>query len=125
VTGPSKERWLDRDAGPVVRPYALTRGRTHATGREFGLTDLVEADRARLDAGRALPPEHRQLLALCSRPAAVADLASEVDLPLGVVRVLISDLCQQGLVRVVRRTEHRAASDASVLRSVLDGLRAL
>jgi hypothetical protein len=125
VTGPSLGRWLDRDAGPVVRPYALTRGRTHATGRELGLTDLVEADLARTDDGRTLPPEHRHLLALCSRPAAVVDLASEIDLPLGVVRVLISDLRQQGLVRVIKRTEQRAASDVSVLRSVLDGLRAL
>jgi hypothetical protein len=125
VTGPGSERWLDRDAGPVVRPYALTRGRTHATGAELGLTDLITADAARASDGRSLPPEHRRILELCSRPAAVADLASDLDLPLGVVRVLIGDLSQQGLIRVVRRTEQRAASDVSVLRSVLDGLRAL
>ena len=23
-----KDRWLDREAGPVVRPYAVTKGRT-------------------------------------------------------------------------------------------------
>jgi hypothetical protein len=109
----------------VVRPYALTRGRTHTTGADLSLTDLVEAEAARASEGRGLPPEHRRLLALCARPAAVADLASDVDLPLGVVRVLLGDLCQQGLVKVVRRTGPRAASDASVLRSVLDGLRAL
>jgi Protein of unknown function (DUF742) len=125
VTGPGEERWLDRDAGPVVRPYALTRGRTQSAGAQLGLTDLVEAEKARAGETRGLPPEHRRLLALCARPAAVADLASDVDLPLGVVRVLIGDLCQQGVVRVVRRTEQGTASDASVLRSVLDGLRAL
>ena len=33
------ERWLDRDAGPVVRPYALTRGRTRPPGLTLGLID--------------------------------------------------------------------------------------
>ena len=35
--------WLDREAGPVVRPYALTRGRTQAQGPALGLIDLVTA----------------------------------------------------------------------------------
>lgn len=125
MTDPRHERWLDRDAGPVVRPYALTRGRTHAAGADLGLTDLVAVEAERAAEGRGLPPEHRRLMALCARPAAVADLASDIDLPLGVVRVLIGDLCEQGLVRVVRRTDQRDASDVAVLRSVLDGLRAL
>jgi len=55
---------------------------------------------------------------------AVADLASETDLPLGVVRVLLGDLRERGLVRVVMAAS-RSAPEESVLRSVLDGLRAL
>jgi DNA-binding IclR family transcriptional regulator len=73
---------------------------------------------------RELGPEHRRLLGLCRTPAAVADLASETDLPLGVVRVLLGDLRERGLVRVVRAAG-RSTPEESVLRSVLDGLRTL
>jgi len=55
---------------------------------------------------------------------AVADLASETDLPLGVVRVLLADLRERGLV-AVDGPAGRANSEENVLRSVLDGLRAL
>jgi Protein of unknown function (DUF742) len=121
---PSPERWLDRDAGPVVRPYTLTRGRTQPADTGLGLLDMLVAQPERVLAARGLGPEQRRLLELCERPAALADLASDVDLPLGVVRVLVGDLYQQGLVSVVR-TEQRNAADADVLKKVLDGLRAL
>ena len=39
-----KDRWLDREAGPVVRPYAVTKGRTvPAAGTSLGLIDVVVA----------------------------------------------------------------------------------
>ena len=84
--------WLDREAGPVVRPYALTRGRTQAQGPALGLIDMVAATGPRGADARGLGPEHRRLLYLCSRPTAIADIASDTDLPLGVVRVLLGDL---------------------------------
>jgi len=38
------ERWMDREAGPVVRLYALTKGRTQPNGgASFGLIDVVVA----------------------------------------------------------------------------------
>ena len=118
------EIWLDRDAGPVARPYTLTAGRTQPAGAELGLIDMVAAARP-ADVGESwLGPEHRQLLQLCRTPAAVADLASQVDLPLGVVRVLLGDLRLQGLISVVS-TSGQSTPQESVLRSVLDGLRAL
>jgi hypothetical protein len=43
--------------------------------------------------------------------------------PLGVVRVLLGDLRERGLVRVVRAAG-RSIPEQSVLGSVLDGLRA-
>jgi hypothetical protein len=118
------EMWLDRDAGPVVRPYALTRGRTRSYGAELSLIDVVAADGPAVAQARGLGPEHRRLLGLCQRPTAVADLASEIDLPVGVVRVLLGDLQQHGLVSVVR-SSGRSTPEENVLRSVLDGLRSL
>ena len=42
----NEERWLDADAGPVVRPYALTQGRTRYSGESFDLVATVTATRA-------------------------------------------------------------------------------
>jgi hypothetical protein len=116
--------WLDREAGPVVRPYALTKGRTQAQGPELGLIDLIAASGPVAANMRGLGPEHRRLLDLCRRPMAVADIASETDLPLGVVRVLLGDLRERGLIAITGPASQASAAE-SVLRSVLDGLRAL
>jgi hypothetical protein len=118
------ERWLDRDAGPVVRPYAVTRGRTRPPGQTVGLIDLVVSSGRHSATARGLAPEHWRLLGLCCAPIALADLASEADLPLGVVRVLVGDLQERGLVTVAASTGG-SSQDEQVLRSVLDGLRAL
>nr|BFE85678.1 hypothetical protein GCM10020093_082790 [Planobispora longispora] len=37
------ERWLDQDAGPIVRPYTVTRGRTRPTSDRFDLIATVVA----------------------------------------------------------------------------------
>jgi hypothetical protein len=115
--------WLDREAGPVVRPYALTRGRTQPQGPALGLIDMVAATNSGGDA-RGLGPEHRRLLQMCQRPMAVADIASDTELPLGVVRVLLGDLRERGLIAIRGAADQGSAAE-SVLRSVLDGLRAL
>jgi len=116
--------WLDREAGPVVRPYALTKGRTQALGPALGLIDLVSAVGPVAANVRGLGPEHRRLLEMCRRPTAVADVASETDLPLGVVRVLLGDLRERGLIAISGPATQASAAE-TVLRSVLDGLRAL
>src|SRR5262249_42339431 len=96
-----KDRWLDREAGPVVRPYLVTKGRTvPAAGPGIGLIDVVVAVAGAQPAGLRRGPEHRQLLARCRRPVTVVDLASDVDLPVGVVQVLLGDLGEYGIVRV-------------------------
>ncbi len=122
-----KDRWLDREAGPVVRPYAVTKGRTMpAAGTFLGLIDAVVAaiDAELLPTGLRLSPEHRQILAHCGRPITVVDLASDIDLPVGVVRVLLSDLSQHGIVRVLA-TPRGPVTNERLLRDVLDGLHAL
>ena len=118
------DRWLDREAGPVVRPYALTRGRTRPQGAALGLIDQISTAGPLVVDAKGLGPEHRQLLSLCRTPTAVADLASEIDLPLGVVRVLLGDLLERGVVAVASAAR-ADSSEESVMRSVLDGLRAL
>ena len=119
------ERWFDRDAGPVVRPYAVTKGRTlPAGGASFGLIDVVVATGERPSDQFRPGPEHRRILSICRRPVPVVDLTSEIDLPLGVVRVLLGDLLSEGLVRVVS-AQRQQVPDQSLLRMVLDGLESL
>ena len=121
----SGDRWFDREAGPVVRPYALTRGRTlPAGGASFGLIDVVVATSDRMPEQFRPGPEHRRLLSLCRRPTPIVDLTSEIDLPLGVVRVLLGDLISEGLVGVLS-TQKQPATDQRLLRMVLDGLESL
>jgi hypothetical protein len=121
---PRGERWFDQEAGPVVRLYALTKGRGRPAGPVLDVVDVVVAERQRQAHLQWLPPEHRLLLELCGSPIAVANLASETGLPLGVVQVLLSDLNRQGLVSVLKPTKGSAV-DENVLKSVLEGLRAL
>jgi hypothetical protein len=120
------EQWLDREAGPVVRPYAVTKGRTVAAdGTSVGLIDVVLAVAdAQPPAGVRLSPEHRQILARCRRPITVVDLASDIDLPVGVVRVLLSDLSEYGIVRI-QGAIRGPVTNERLLRDVLDGLHAL
>jgi hypothetical protein len=119
------ERWLDSEAGPVVRLYALTRGRTQPQGgASFGLIDVVVATGERPSEHFRLAPEHRRILGICRRPMPVVDLTSEIDLPLGVVRVLLGDLTSEGLLTIVS-AQRQHVPDQSLLRMVLDGLESL
>jgi Protein of unknown function (DUF742) len=122
------DRWLDRHAGPVVRPYALTGGRTEPSDRE--VLDLIAIVVAAEPAERAsdpvdLSPEDRRILGLCRRPVTVTDVASITALPLGVVRVLLADLLARGRITVVRQESGTEQPSAELLKEVLHGLRAL
>ncbi|MFD9338999.1 DUF742 domain-containing protein [Streptomyces sp. NPDC060028] len=125
----SHASWFDDEAGPVVRPYAMTRGRTsHAGQHRLDLIALVVAEPAADDPvwDMTLSPEHAHILGLCrERPQSVAELAAELDLALGVVRVLIGDLVADELVHVTRPVPPAELPDESILREVIDGLRAL
>jgi Protein of unknown function (DUF742) len=121
------DRWRHRESGPVVRPYAVTGGRTApADGGVLDLLTVVVAtgQPAAEDAPR-LTPEHRRLLGLCRRQITLADLAADIALPLGVVRVLLADLTQLGAITVVRQRPPDQRTGNDVLQEILNGLRAL
>ena len=122
---PDGDRWFDREAGPVVRPYAVTRGRTRAPTGQFDLISVVVATGVQPPDTVWLGPEQQRMLGLCRRPVSIADVASDIGLPLGVVRVLLSDLYDQGLVTVLSAPQPRDVPDMHVLRKVLNGLKAL
>ncbi|GHF65992.1 DUF742 domain-containing protein [Streptomyces thermodiastaticus] len=117
-----------------VRPYSLTGGRTR-----FGHVLLVETFVAALDApeerkeltqapsSARVMPEMQAIVELCRRMRTVAEIAALLKMPLGVVRVLLSDLADQGKIRVYGTgTGHGTGRpDRALLERVLSGLRRL
>lgn len=122
---PPEDRWLDEDAGPVVRPYALIRGRTRPAGKSLDVIAMVITVRGSWPDPVDLEPEHYAVLRLCTLPTSVADLAADLDLPLGVVQILLSDLRERSLVTVHHPVPPARLPDPQILKEVVDGLRRL
>jgi len=119
------DTWHDEEAGPVVRPYAVIHGRTRPTGETLDLIAMVISTRQPPPDPWVLDPEHFTLLRLCRVPMSVADLASDLNLPLGVVRILLADLRDRGLITVRRPVSPARLHDPHILKEVADGLRRL
>ncbi|MFJ8308795.1 MULTISPECIES: DUF742 domain-containing protein [unclassified Streptomyces] len=111
-----------------VRPYSLTGGRTR-----FGHVLLVETFVAAIEA----PPERKELggsqarimpemlaiVEICRAMRTVAEISALLKMPLGVVRVLLSDLADQGRIRVYGTGHSSGQPDRALLERVLSGLR--
>jgi hypothetical protein len=79
---------------PVIRPFMLTGGRTHPLREGLRIETMVTAPPFALAA--PLRFEARRIVEVCQRPMAVVDVAVALRLPLGVARVLVSDLLAEG-----------------------------
>ncbi|MEU3019321.1 DUF742 domain-containing protein [Nocardiopsis sp. NPDC007018] len=115
----------DAPAGPLVRPYTMTRGRTRpgSAGRGLDLITIVMAARERDDRPR--DPELQAILTLCRRPISVAEISARLDIPLTVVKVLLGDLVAQGDVHTRAAMPVTQLPEKKVLQAVLDGIRRL
>lgn len=115
-----------------VRPYSLTGGRTR-----FGHVLLVETFVAAIEApeerreltsggwGDRVMPEMRAIVELCRQMRSVAEISALLKMPLGVVRVLLSDLADQGKIRVYGTGHDTGQPNRALLERVLSGLRRL
>lgn len=117
------EFWFDEDAGPLVRPYAVARGRTRPTRHDLEMTTLVVA--VRTDRYVHVDREYAHILRMCQVPLSVAEVSATLNLPLVVVKVLLSDLIDWGLI--IFRSPPRASDvpRMELLQAVLDGIRKL
>lgn len=118
------EHEIDLGPGPVVRPYALTGGRTRPTGETIDLLATVTAISSGPVDDMLLDPEYVAVMRRCWQPTPVADLASDLNLALGVIRILLSGMRDQGLVTIRPPARSRLA-DPRILRDVADALRRL
>lgn len=117
--------WLDGDAGPVVRPYAMTQGRVPESGGGFDLVAFVVAATPAMPGPPGLQPEHHAIVATAWEPISVAELASRLNLAVGVIRVLLGDLRSAGLISHFEPPAAARPLDVNVLKAVVNGLRAL
>ncbi len=110
------------DTGRLIRPYAITGGRTGGEV-EIGLESQIQAStRASTHLG-AYRWEAAQLIELVQTPMALIELAARLELPLGVARVLVADLISDGAV--VLHQPVTTQNFGSLLERVLDGVRNL
>jgi len=121
----SDDVWLDEDAGPVVRHYAMTSGRTRPTRGDFDLITLIMATRTASVVDVAMQPELSSIIRLCQSPVSVAELATHLDLPAGTIRVLLGDLLDRGFIRTRSPVPAAQLPTERVFKAVLDGLRSL
>ena len=120
------DSWPDEEAGPVVRPYVVISGRTKPSGElNLDLLAMITATWRTPTEAWTLNPEHFSMLRACSAPMSLADLASDLNLPLGVVRILVADLCERDLVTVRPPSTTKWQDDLPILREVINGLRGL
>jgi hypothetical protein len=119
------DRWIDDQAGPVVRPYAMTGGRTRPRQGRFDLISLVVTIRQVPPVYAELGPEHLAILHHCQVPLSVAEVAAYLDLPLGTVRVMLGDLLEHAMVQVQDPPTTPHGPDDGMFQTLINGLRAL
>jgi hypothetical protein len=111
-------------ANRIVRPYAIAGGRIRIDQDDIEVEALVTTTPAGANS-RALNFERRSIALLCRDVVSVAEIAANLRLPLGVVRLLVGDMAEQGLVDLHRPAQFDDRPDLSLLERVLYGLRQL
>jgi hypothetical protein len=114
-------------AGRVVPVFAVTGGRTRSTGSDLPVESLVTlTEQASL--GGDLQMEYRIIVQLAERPVSLVEIGAALRVPVGVARVLVSDLAEAGYLEV---HVPPAAADGTgggpapaILERLLEGLRA-
>ncbi|WP_249417117.1 DUF742 domain-containing protein [Streptomyces sp. TS71-3] len=110
---------MDGAAGRIVRPYAVSNGRTRPTADLGPLVSLAATGSA---PPVRLGPEHRQVVELCAVPRPVTEVVGRLRLPVAVTKVLIGDLLDCGVLTVLAPAPHDD-TELALLEAVLAGLR--
>jgi hypothetical protein len=108
----------------IVPVYALTRGRTRSLGEDLPWEALVTTTGAGVAALPRLRFEQAHIVEFCRNPVSIAEVAAEVGVPIGVARVLVSDLRSEGLLVIHLPTLDAAGRPGpEILERLLIGLR--
>ena len=128
----SRDPWLHdsrpnsagEEASSLVRPYAVTGGRTKPR-YQLQIEAMVAASHYEARDLSVLSPECQAILGFCRDWRSVAEVSAVLRMPLGVARVLIADMAMEGLVRVHQIDHAQGRPDINLLERVLSGLRKL
>ncbi|GGB70616.1 hypothetical protein N798_06470 [Knoellia flava TL1] len=111
----------------IVRPYALTAGRTRAS-IDLPVEAIIEQQPRATEREWSEHDQVGQIVSACAGRTSVAEISAAVHLPLGVVRVLLGDLVEQGYLKVAATTLTDTSSTdvrQDLIERTLRGLRAI
>ncbi len=108
----------------LVRPYLMTAGRAQPDDVPIEIEAQVLASDLGTASFESLAFEHHDIVALCRTTLAVAEIAAQLGLHIGVARVLVADLAASGYV-IVRRPDTTLANDLDTIERVIRGLQAI
>jgi hypothetical protein len=112
--------------GELVRPYAVTRGRTEP-GQDIAIEAILVTSAAGRDQARFFGHDKQRISGLCdNRPLSLAEVAAHTRLPIGVTRVLVADMVADGLLYLHEPAAPEGYHERmQLLERVLSGLRKL
>lgn len=123
MIGPDGLWYDDEPAGPLVRPFLVAGGRTRPSRQDLEMITLVVANS---DGPVAVgSPEHSEIIRHCQQPISVAEVAALMNLPLVVIKVILSDLIEQGYLIFRSPPTVADVPNLDLLEAVLDGIRKL
>jgi hypothetical protein len=103
----------------MVRPFLLTGGRTRPVRDDLRVESLIQSQGGVMPG--SLRFEARRIYEVCRQPTSIAEIAAALGVPLGVTRVLVSDLIADGYASLVVNERPTVA----MLERILDRVRAL
>lgn len=119
-----------RSEGRLIRPYTMTGGRTGADQPYIALEALVSATPTGLRNKHQYRWEAARVIDLSTTETAIVEIAARLDIPIGVVRVVVADLAHRGAVQISEPPSEVPASlegytYTTLLQKVLDGIKSL
>ncbi|GAA2324273.1 DUF742 domain-containing protein [Streptomyces kunmingensis] len=109
---------------PLVPLFVITNGRALPPDHQYEHTALVTAAREAEASVRALSPEARTVVDLVANGfLSVAEVAGHTHLPLGIVRILLAQLEEGGLILVRKPIPRAERVDRELVSAVLNGLK--
>lgn len=113
-----------RESRPFVPAFMALGGRAEPSRNTLDALSLLSAAVDRVPEGLD-PARHRIVHLLCGGPLSLAEVAAYARLPVGVAKVLVSELIDAGFLRARAPVPRAERLDAHLLERVLSGLRAI
>ena len=121
---PDADELPEDDGDYLVRPYTVTQGRTEPR-YQLEIEAMVATAHYEVPDLSQLSPECQAILRFCRSWQSVAEISAVLRMPLGVARVLITDMAVEGLVRIHQLNHDQGRPDVELLERVLIGIRRL